>query len=185
MFMALSVNAQDNAQRYVFRRIGKKEAPVKLYLFSSFSCPHCKTFHEAKESLLIKKYIDTGKASLTFIELARDAKGMEANKIARCIPPKDYQDFISDVFYSNEWRKDATFFQKLALKYGMDQDAYEDCLEDEMLDKTIKGQQKNMLRLYGVRKLPSIVVVKGANRMAFLAHDLETIFEEIEKNIKD
>lgn len=183
--MALSVNAQENAQRYVLRRIGKKEAPVKLFVFSSFSCPHCKTFHDEKEPLIIEKYVDKGKANLTFIELARDAKGMEANKIARCLPPEDYQSFVSDIFSSKEWRTDGTFFQNLAFKYGMDQGAFEDCLKDGVLDKTIQEQQKNMLRLYRVSKLPSVVVVQGYDRTVLFGHDIETIFKEIEKNIKD
>ena len=43
------------------RAAGNPSAPVKLEVYSDFTCPHCKHFHEEELPQLMKDYVVTGK----------------------------------------------------------------------------------------------------------------------------
>ena len=43
---------------------GKPEAPVMVEVFSAFTCPHCKMFHDQILPLLIRDFANTGKIYL-------------------------------------------------------------------------------------------------------------------------
>lgn len=44
----------------------KKKAKVAIIEFSDFECPFCKRFHEETFDQLVKSYVDTGKAVISF-----------------------------------------------------------------------------------------------------------------------
>lgn len=57
--------------------VGEKDAPVKLVEFFDFKCPHCAAFAQHVYPMIKQDFIDTGKASMTFINkpfLAPDSK---------------------------------------------------------------------------------------------------------------
>src|SRR5262245_63197911 len=43
---------------------GKPNAPVMVEVFSSFTCPHCKVFHDQITPLLVRDFVNTGKIYL-------------------------------------------------------------------------------------------------------------------------
>ena len=50
--------------------LGEDKAKVKIKIFSSFTCPHCASFHFNIVPQIKKKYVDTGKVQLIFIDFA-------------------------------------------------------------------------------------------------------------------
>lgn len=46
--------------------LGNPNAPLVLEVFSDFQCPSCKRFHDEELPLIVKDYVDTGKAYLIY-----------------------------------------------------------------------------------------------------------------------
>ena len=82
----LSNNAKKEAIDYAGQPfLGEKSAPVKIVEFGDYKCPYCKNFNDSLLPSIEKDFIDTGKASLYFINYSfinvdstRSAKFAEA-----------------------------------------------------------------------------------------------------------
>ena len=46
--------------------VGKQAAPIRLEVFSDFSCPGCKMFHEQVLPVLMRDFVSQGKAYIVF-----------------------------------------------------------------------------------------------------------------------
>jgi protein-disulfide isomerase len=46
--------------------VGNQSAPIRLEIFSDFSCPGCKAFHDNLLPLVIREFVTPGKAFLVF-----------------------------------------------------------------------------------------------------------------------
>jgi len=46
------------------KALGSPAAPIRIEVFASFDCPHCKVLHETTIPLLMKDYVTTGKIFL-------------------------------------------------------------------------------------------------------------------------
>ena len=44
--------------------IGSPTAPIKMEVYSSFACPHCKDFHEHVMPSIIRDYVTPGKLAI-------------------------------------------------------------------------------------------------------------------------
>ena len=65
-------------------QIGNPDAPVTIIEYASYTCPHCKRFHEGPFKQLKAEYIDTGKINFIYREVYFDRYGLWASAIARC-----------------------------------------------------------------------------------------------------
>lgn len=82
----LSNNAKKEAIDYAGQPfLGEKSAPVKIVEFGDYKCPYCKNFNDSLLPSIEKDLIDTGKASLYFmnysfinVDSTRSAKFAEA-----------------------------------------------------------------------------------------------------------
>ena len=48
--------------------LGANNAPVKIKIFSSLTCPHCANFHMKIVPEINEKYVESGKVQLIFID---------------------------------------------------------------------------------------------------------------------
>jgi len=64
------------------RTAGNMTAPLRLDLYSDFTCPHCKMFHDQLLPKLVNDYINTGKAYLVFHEYTLSGQGHEHSREA-------------------------------------------------------------------------------------------------------
>lgn len=64
--------------------LGDMDAPIELIEYASYTCPHCKTFHENVFKDLKADYIDTGKVKFVYREVYFDKFGLWAAMLARC-----------------------------------------------------------------------------------------------------
>jgi protein-disulfide isomerase len=46
--------------------VGNQSAPIRLEVFSDFSCPGCKKFHEETLPIVLKEFVTPGKACIVF-----------------------------------------------------------------------------------------------------------------------
>lgn len=61
---------------------GFPSAPIRLELYGDFSCPHCRMVHEQVVPLLMKDYVNPGKAYLVFRDYVLTGPGHEYSKDA-------------------------------------------------------------------------------------------------------
>ena len=61
--------------------LGTNEAPVKIKIFSSLTCPHCAHFHIKVIPEIKKKYVESGKVQLIFIDFPLDQFAFNASKL--------------------------------------------------------------------------------------------------------
>jgi len=64
------------------RTMGSLSAPIRLDLYSDFTCPHCKLFHDQFLPKIVAEYITPGKAYLVFHEFTLTGQGHEYSREA-------------------------------------------------------------------------------------------------------
>jgi protein-disulfide isomerase len=62
--------------------MGNLAAPIRMDLYSDFTCPHCKMFHDQILPKLVTDYINPGKAYLVFHEYTLTGPGHEHSREA-------------------------------------------------------------------------------------------------------
>lgn len=67
-------------------RIGNPAAKVKIVEFASFTCPHCKVFHETGVPALKAKYIASGNVSIEMRSFMRNGPDFSASLLVACQP---------------------------------------------------------------------------------------------------
>ena len=131
-------SAADSATSEVLEMVlGDENAPVTVVEYASYTCPHCRNFHEQVFGELKANYIDTGKIKFVYREVYFDKFGLWAGMIARCAGPDRYFG-VTDLLYEKqaEWlasRNDAQIaadLRKIGLSAGMTGEQLDACLAD-------------------------------------------------------
>ena len=64
------------------KSVGNPAAPLRMDLYSDFTCPHCKVLHEQTLPKIMADYVTPGKAYLVFHEFTLTGQGHEHSKTA-------------------------------------------------------------------------------------------------------
>lgn len=82
--------------------IGNPAARIKLVEFASYSCGHCKAFHEEGLPSLKAKYIATGDVSFEQRSFVRNGPDFAASLLVACLPARAGLDFAGKLFADQE-----------------------------------------------------------------------------------
>tara|TARA_Y100000590_G_scaffold92568_1_gene104705 strand:+ start:7866 stop:8489 length:624 start_codon:yes stop_codon:yes gene_type:complete len=163
--------------------IGNNEAPVKIKVFSSLTCPHCANFHLNVISEIKKKYVSSGKVKIIFVDFPLDLAALNASKIIHCAEKK-LQMKVMDLIYEkqNKWAEGNTIeeindkLKKITKTIGINSDKVDKCFLDENIENIVLNSRINGDKKYSISSTPTIIInekkYKGKNN-----------FEEIEKEI--
>lgn len=169
-------------------RIYGAEKPVKAYVFTSFSCPHCTVFHK---NILpeMKNMVDDGKIQIVMVEMPYDARAMTGTALARCLPPKNYDKFAEAMFDNQQtWsssKNPKPIITGYAKLLGMSEGQINSCLSDKKLISTITDQRNNLSDMYGVTGMPSVVLVSAKGNKLLVGTDKKEIMSEIQKKVAE
>ena len=114
VFLALillaPVYSKQNPSSLPVVSMGSQDAPIKIIMYHSLNCPHCKEFKVHQFPAFKEKYIDKGLVYFEMRDFPIDAVSMAAAKLAWCKDPTagGYQKFakiISDNFRIDEKEK--------------------------------------------------------------------------------
>ncbi|MBV9548079.1 MAG: DsbA family protein [Alphaproteobacteria bacterium] len=152
--------------------LGNRNARVTLIEYAAPSCPHCAHFDVTTFPILKRKYIDTGKIFYVFrVYLIDPLADSKAEKVARCLPPEHYFDFI-DMLYrrQDEWGpeqmgeagaavepKTDMGLLKMARFAGMDADKAQACMTSTALDGQINRINADAETRYNVHSTPTLI----------------------------
>ncbi|WP_147126255.1 DsbA family protein [Shimia ponticola] len=81
--------------------LGLADAPVTIIEYASYTCPHCRTFHQGPFKDIQAEYVDTGKVQFIYREVYFDRPGLWASLVARCGGQERFFG-ISDLIYQGQ-----------------------------------------------------------------------------------
>ena len=145
--------------------LGEDAAPIKIKIFSSLTCPHCANFHIKVVPEIKKKYIDSGKVQLIFIDFPLDQAAFNASKILHCLDKKKQITFL-DIIYETqiEWTKGSNLkdinknLKKIVKNLGISPNQFDKCLIDEVISDKILNGRIDANQKYSIDSTPTIVI---------------------------
>ena len=145
--------------------IGSYDATVKIKIFSSLTCPHCASFHIEVVPEIMKKFVETGKAQLIFIDFPLDLAAFNASKLLHCIDQKKQIIFLDTIYETQEsWTSGSDIedinenLKKIVKDLGINSSQFDKCLIDEAIsDKILNGRIKANKK-YSINSTPTIII---------------------------
>lgn len=144
--------------------LGSDDAPVTIVEYASFTCPHCRSFHENAFKQLKADYIDTGKVKFVYREVYFDRYGLWAGMMARCGGPDRYFGLV-DLIYENQstWTQGepvqiAENLKKMGRLSGMDDETLDACMTDANKAEALNALYQQNAEADGIRATPSFVI---------------------------
>ena len=64
------------------KTMGNTAAPIRMDVYSDFTCPHCKYLHEQILPQIIRDYVSTGKGYIVFRDYVLTGQGHEQSRPA-------------------------------------------------------------------------------------------------------
>ena len=145
--------------------VGDPNAPVEVIEYASFTCPHCRSFHEGPYKQMKADYIDTGKVKFVYREVIFDPFGLWAAIVARCAGPDRYM-AVADMIYTeqSEWqvRNDpgatAANLTTIGKRAGMDEATINECLSDRDFAVALVDNYRANAEKDGVNSTPTLFI---------------------------
>lgn len=182
-----NIQISDSLKPTDLRVVGSENAPASIYIFTSLSCPHCSAYHADVMPALQDEIVAPGLAKLILVDMPYDARSMMGTMLSRCVVPAQYDAFMTVVFENQPmWQNTSTprpVLTGYAKLVGMTDEQINSCLADKNLQKEIMKQRDNLANLYGVRGMPSTVVVKNGKHKLLTGTDKEVMIANIKKEL--
>ena len=167
--------------------LGSDEAPVKIKIFSSLTCPHCANFHIKIVSEIKKNYVESGKVQLIFIDFPLDQAAFNASKLLHCLDKKKQIIFLDTIYESqSEWTVGSNIneindnLRKIVKNLGINSARFDKCLNNEIISNKILEGRIDGHQKYSINSTPTIII----NEKKFEGSaSFKNIKEKIEKLI--
>ena len=167
--------------------LGLDEAPIKIKIYSSLTCPHCADFHINVIPKIKKKYVETGKVQLIFFDFPLNQIAFNASKLLHCLDKKKQLIFLDTIYETqNEWINGSTIndinknLEKIVKNLGINSTQFDKCLIDESISDKILKYRIDASERYSINSTPTIIInekkLKGSA-------SLNNIIKRIEKII--
>ena len=144
--------------------LGNPDAPVTVTEYASFTCPHCKNYHQGPFKELKAEYIDSGKINFVYREVYFDRFGLWAAMVARCDDGSRYFP-IADMIYEKqaEWTQGepatiAANLRRIGLTAGLDGAALDACMSDATMAQAMFAKFQEQAEADNVTGTPSFLV---------------------------
>ena len=145
--------------------LGADNAPVKIKVFSSLTCPHCANFHIKIIPKIKKNYVESGKVQLIFIDFPLDQAAFNASKLLHCLDQKKQIAFL-DTIYENQdkWTSGSDInvinnnLKKIVQILGINSTQFDKCLNDEVIADKILNSRIDGHQKYSINSTPTIII---------------------------
>lgn len=162
--LAQNSDAVDTS-RVLEMSIGNPDAEVTVIEYASFTCPHCRNFHEGPFKQLKADYIDTGKIHFIYREVYFDRFGLWAGMLARCGGEERYFGLV-DLLYQTQrdWTAGgdpavvADNLRRLGRTAGFSDEEVNACLQDGELAQAMVAVYQENATADEITSTPSFVI---------------------------
>lgn len=144
--------------------LGNPDAPVTLIEYASFTCPHCRTFHERVVPEIKVNYVDNGRIRFIYREVYFDRPGLWAAMVARCGGTESYFGIV-DLLYEGqaEWtqgapRDIAESLRRIGRTAGLSNEELDACLSDAAMAQAMLDTYESNLEVHEIPGTPSLVI---------------------------
>ena len=167
--------------------IGEENAPVEIKIYSSLSCPHCANFHINALPKIKKKYVNTGKVKIIFIDFPLDLAALNASKILHCVE-KNKQMLIMDLIYDKQskWAIGSSIdevnkkLKEIVTTVGINSNKLSQCFRNESIENKVLNARIDGQKKYSISSTPTIIINE---KKIIGSPDFENIENEIKKII--
>jgi len=186
VILASKTYAGDTKLKKNLITLGLENAPVKIKIFSSFTCPYCADFHFNIIPKIKEKYINDGKVQLIFIDFPLDQAAFNASKLLHCMDKKKQINFM-DTIYENqkEWASESNIedinenLKKIAKNLGINPSQFDKCLIDDVISDKILNLRIEAHKEYSIDSTPTVVInekkLKGSATLNNIIKRIEKI----------
>ncbi len=164
--------------------LGQADAPVTVVEYASYTCPHCKHFHDTVFGDLKTNYIDTGKVKFVYREVYFDRYGLWAAMVARCGGDTRYFGINSMLFdQQKEWAGSddpaavVENLKKIGRTAGMDDATIDACLKDNAMAQAMVAAYQTNATTDAVEGTPTLII-NGEKHSNMSYEDLAKILDE-------
>jgi len=145
--------------------LGSTTAPVTIVEFGDYQCPFCQKWNIQTKPLIVKNFIETGKANLLYVDLAIiGPDSIKAHAGSYCANVQGLYWQYHDYLYANQGHENDGWANSQNLKLlvadidGMDVDSFAQCLDSGKYEQKVKDGKK-IATDAGARSTPSFVIV--------------------------
>ena len=165
--------------------LGNEDAPVVLIEYASFTCPHCRNFHEDSFLKLKKDYIEPGQVKYIFREVYFDKYSLWAAMVARCGGSKKYFGLIDLIFKKqDEWATGdvdevVAKLERIGKISGMSETEIQNCMQNNTKARALVEKYRENALKDDIKSTPSFII----NGKLYPNMDYDKLTEIIENNL--
>ena len=166
--------------------LGLDKAPVKIKIFSSFTCPHCAKFHTEVVPKIKKKYIENGVVQLIFIDFPLDQIAFNASKLLHCLEKENQLEFLDTIYETqNTWILGSNEneinenLEKIAKNLGINSAQFGVCLNNEVISDKILSGRIDANKKYSINSTPTIIINEKKLEGSASFKNIETNIEKL------
>jgi len=165
LIICLKSHADDTKTSDQIVALGSNDAPIKIKVFSSLTCPHCAYFHMNVVSKIKKNYIESGKVQLIFIDFPLDQSAFNASKLLHCLDKKMQMKFLDTIYKNqNKWTAGSDTneinenLKKIVKNLGISSAQFDKCLNNEVISDKILNGRIYAHQKYSINSTPAIII---------------------------
>tara|TARA_B100001250_G_scaffold400456_1_gene411030 strand:- start:176 stop:799 length:624 start_codon:yes stop_codon:yes gene_type:complete len=156
-------DSSNNSNKFIV--LGEDNAEVKIKVFSSFTCPHCASFHFKVLPEIKKIYVDNGKVQIIFIDFPLDQAAFNASKLLHCVSKNDQIKFMDSIYKKqDQWTNGSSIedinknLKKIVKNLGISSSLFDKCLIDDAISDKILNGRIDASKKYSINSTPTIVI---------------------------
>jgi len=145
--------------------LGNPNAPITIVEFGDYQCHQCYNWFHNTKPMIIRDYIDTGKANLIFVDFAFLGKDSpKASQATYCADDQNmYWEYHESLYDSQESKIDSGWanserLKAFAFNLNLDMELFNECLDSEKYSKRVQYNSQQA-RDNGVRGTPGFFIV--------------------------
>ena len=165
LIFILKAYSDDAILQKDFVILGSHNAPVKIKIFSSLTCPHCASFHVDVVPEIKKKYVDSDRVQLIFIDFPLDQAAFDASKLLHCLDKKKQIAFLDKVYENqSQWASGSDVneinnnLKEIVKMLGISPTNFDKCINNEMIADKILNGRINGQQKYSINSTPTIII---------------------------
>jgi len=167
---------------------GAQDAPLTMYEFSSFGCPHCADFHLDTMPKLKRDFVDKGLLSVVFVNFPLDKQSMKVAMLSECMTYENYAAFVDNMFSEQRswWldNDDEHLFQ-YAAEYGLSYDEAQQCIANDRVARDIISLRQDAMTRLGIQGTPAFMIAGAdGNEIIYGAQGYDAVKSYIESRLE-